>query len=343
MKRILVARLSAMGDVALAVPAIHNVLEANPNLEIVMLTRNQFQVFFGSHPRLSFHPIDLKGKHKGLLGLKKLHSELKTYNFNSFIDLHDILRTKVLRTYFKFSKVPYFFIDKDRKTKKKLIQKEIPFTQQKHSTDRYLDVFRRANVSVTPNFEFVLKTTPSERIEDALNLKDKTHRRIGIAPFGAHDSKQWGIKNIKELLKKIQEDNTTQVFLFGGGAKEVEVLNALATEFDNATVLAGQFSFKEELFALSQCDVVLAMDSGNMHLADLVGSKVVSIWTSTHPYLGFYPLHNLKYCLFPSQEELPEFPVSVFGKISTDKHLVVVEKARKIITVDSVLKVLMTK
>ncbi len=343
MKRILVARLSAMGDVALAVPAIHNVLEANPDIEIVMLTRNQFQVFYGAHPRLSFHSIDLKGKHKGLFGLKRLHSELKTYNFNSFIDLHDVLRTKVLRTYFKWSKVPSFVIDKDRKTKKKLIRNEIPLTQQKHSTERYLDVFKEAKIDTSPSFDFVLKTNASDVMVEVLNLADNTSKRIGIAPFGAHDSKQWGIENIKKLLDKLQGEKATRVFLFGGGAKEVELLNALATEFNNVTVLAGRFSLKEELFALSKCEVVLAMDSGNMHLADLVGSKVVSIWTSTHPYLGFYPLHNIANCLFPSPEELPEFPVSVFGKLSTDRDLAVVARAREIISVDAVFKVLMTK
>ena len=53
---------------------------------------------------------------------------------------------------------------------------------------------------------------------------------------------------------------------------------------DASKVLGG---LKEELILMRHLDAMLTMDSANMHLAALVGTKVVSIWGSTHPFAGF--------------------------------------------------------
>jgi ADP-heptose:LPS heptosyltransferase len=52
--------------------------------------------------------------------------------------------------------------------------------------------------------------------------------------------------------------------------------------------MAGKMSFKEELDVISGLDVMVSMDSANMHLASLYGVPVISIWGATHPFAGFY-------------------------------------------------------
>ena len=84
-----------MGDVALSAPVISSVLEQNPTLEIVFLSRQLFRPFFEEHDRLTFIGADLKGKHKGIFGLKKLQNELlKEHKFDAVVDLHDVLRKR---------------------------------------------------------------------------------------------------------------------------------------------------------------------------------------------------------------------------------------------------------
>ena len=74
-KKILVIRFSAMGDVALSAPVISSLLQQHPTLEIVFLSRQLFKPFFEEHDRLTFIGADLNGKHKGVIGLKKLQNE----------------------------------------------------------------------------------------------------------------------------------------------------------------------------------------------------------------------------------------------------------------------------
>ncbi len=62
---------------------------------------------------------------------------------------------------------------------------------------------------------------------------------------------------------------------------------------------------------MSHLDVMISMDSANMHLASLTGTPVVSIWGATHPYAGF-----VGWAQKPSnilQVDLPCRPCSIYG------------------------------
>jgi ADP-heptose:LPS heptosyltransferase len=67
----------------------------------------------------------------------------------------------------------------------------------------------------------------------------------------------------------------------------VEVLSKWEKEIPNTTSLAGKLSLSDELNMISKLRVMISMDSANMHLASLVGTRVVSVWGATHPYAGF--------------------------------------------------------
>ena len=79
-----------------------------------------------------------------------------------------------------------------------------------------------------------------------------------------------------------------RLFLLGGGKPEVLVLDEWENEFPGIINLSGKFSFKEELSIISHMDMMISMDSANMHLASLFGVPVVSIWGATHLFAGFY-------------------------------------------------------
>ena len=66
------------------------------------------------------------------------------------------------------------------------------------------------------------------------------------------------------------------------------VLGQWQDEFKNVQSLAGKLNLKNELHFISNLDVMVSMDSANMHFASLYGVPVISIWGGTHPYLGFY-------------------------------------------------------
>ena len=102
-----------------------------------------------------------------------------------------------------------------------------------------------------------------------------------------------------------------KIFLFGGGKREIEILTQWANQYSSATCIAGKLKMDAELALMSHLDVMVSMDSGNMHLASLVNTPVVSIWGATHPLAGFMGWKQSEENAI--QVDLPCRPCSVYG------------------------------
>ena len=309
-----------MGDVALCAPVIDAILEQHPNVEITFLTRPFFKPLFKSNSRLSFHFADFKKEHKGFFGLRKLYKELKVEQFDAVIDLHDVLRTQVIRRFFLLSFKPTacYVIDKGRSEKEAIVSKKKPLSPLKHTIERYLDVFSKAGLVASLNKKFCLE--PKVNLNNAELVAFKEENFIVIAPFAAHSSKEWGQKkwfNFLELFYASTLSENVSIMLLGGGANEKNTLDNWVAQFPRTTNITGLYSLEEELFMLSKAKAVVAMDSGNMHLGSIVGVPVISIWGPTHPYLGFAPLYNESFII---QADLPCRPCSVYGKLKTKEQ-----------------------
>ena len=96
-------RLSAMGDVAMTVPVLRAFVNQFPEVNITVISRPFFKPFFKGIPNLSFFAFDEKERHKGVAGLLRLFQDLKRLNIDAFADLHNVLRSKVIRNLFALS------------------------------------------------------------------------------------------------------------------------------------------------------------------------------------------------------------------------------------------------
>ena len=102
--------------------------------------------------------------------------------------------------------------------------------------------------------------------------------------------------------------------LFGGGISEIEILASWEKQFKNCISAAGKLSFSEELGFISNLDLMLAMDSGNAHLAAMYAVPTVTIWGVTHPYAGFSPFNQPQENALLSDRSLyPAIPTSIYG------------------------------
>ncbi len=288
MKKILVTRFSSMGDVAMTVPVLKNVLNQNHDLEIIFASRPFFAPFFQNIERLKFLPIDLNKDYKGIYGLYRLSRRLKKERFDNYADLHNVLRTKVIRLFLYFSVGKIAYLNKGRKEKKKLTRKKNKALRPLKATfERYADVFRKLNISIN-----LRKLHEQKKIPLSSSLKkkvsfDPSKKHLGIAPFAQYKGKMYPANRIKEVIALLSKNDKIQIFLFGGGEEEQKRLETITKEYPNAINLIGKINLHEELVLISHLDTMFSMDSANMHLASLVNVPVVSFWGATHPYAGF--------------------------------------------------------
>ncbi len=313
-KHLLIIRSSAMGDVAMAVHPIIALTNAYPDLKVTVLTNSFFSPFFETIPNVTVISLDKKGKHKGFLGLKKLSNEIKSLGIDAIADFHGVLRTNILKNLLRFSNIPFAQIDKGRTEKKALTRsKNKIFKPLKSSHQRYIDVLTTLSFKVELQADDVL---PKKKLSTDTQefISQNTKKWIGIAPFAQHQGKMYPYKKIEAIIEQLDSTNEYDIFLFGGGKKEVSILKKTANAFSNVTNIAGQVSFSEELALISNLDLMLSMDSGNGHLAALFGISVITIWGVTHPYTGFMPFgQSLENSLIPDLEQFPLIPTSIYG------------------------------
>lgn len=312
--RLLVIRTSAMGDVALVSPVLSEMKKQYPETEIILLTRPAFKSFFNqTEKHVIFFP-DFKKRHKGLRGLYRLYKDIQEQeNIDYVIDLHDVIRSKILRYFFRYNGVPVSVIDKGRREKRDLIsgKKKV---QLRHTVTRYCDTFAAAGFPLTPPGNNIISPHPSSLPGAAGIFNNISGLKIGVAPYAKHKLKLWPEEYMIRLLNMISERGEVNFFLFGG-RDESQQLDEFKKKVSGSLNLAGTLSLEEELAVMSKLDFMIAMDSSNMHMAALAGTKVISIWGGTDPLNGFGAwMQPPEYSVKISVDELTCRPCTIYGK-----------------------------
>lgn len=298
-----------MGDIAMTAPVIKQLACSYPDLEISMVSRPFAAAFFTKDilgecaQRIRFIGINPKApEYSGVLGLERLYRKLSSEHYDYVADFHGVLRTHYLRLRFRLSGVRTAVIDKHRAERHALVAPEGKknLHQLPTSFDNYADVLRRLGFDVKP-------------FPEAQRLANRDSMSIGIAPFAAHQGKVLPIETMERAIQLvIQRTPEMQVLLFGRGKQEDEVFGRWTKKYSQCrrvTDMAQNLSEELELMRNLRC--MVSMDSANMHLASLVGTRVVSVWGATHPCAGFMGWGQSTDDAV--QVDLPCRPCSIFG------------------------------
>lgn len=289
-KKLLVVRLSAIGDVAMTIPAIWSLVKNHPDVQVTFVSQGFARDIVNQLPGVLFVEANTKGRHKGLIGIWRLFSDLRKIDqFDALADLHDVIRSKVLRNLFYLSGIKKIaVIDKGRIEKRKLVRlNKKQLVQLKTTPERYMDTLRSLGYTIDDEFDYLFREARlPENITIHLGYKDK--RWIGIAPFAKHKGKIYPLEKMERVVEILAGSKTNKIILIGGGGQEQQILEAWEKKYPNTISIARKYSIINELKIISNLDVMVCMDSANMHFASLVNTPVVSIWGATHPYAGFY-------------------------------------------------------
>ena len=278
MKRLLIIRFSALGDVAMLVPLVKQLGQAYPDWEVTVLSKAQYEPLFRWMPmNVNFYGVDFKRAYAHMPGLNHLLHDLDYKHFDAVADMHDVLRSKFIRirTFWEGAKIAH--IHKDRFQKWLLIRHSL-----KHKHPLVSEVARYK--AVLAQLGFFLPEIPIADSEQPI-----PRANIGIAPFAAHRGKIYPINKMKDVVQalgKYMADRGEVVYLFGAGKQEHLILKAWEEKYEGVRV-AKEEDMAAELDLMATLRLMLTMDSSNMHLGSIAGTRVLSIWGATHPYTGF--------------------------------------------------------
>lgn len=291
-------RLSALGDVAILVPVLRAVAGANPDVRFTIAAPPILAPLFDDIPNADF--LGVKKKQSALA----IYRQLKSVGADAVADLHQINRVGRALALLRLDALAHLSPLRVRRIHKGRLSRLLFLrhlrTSPRHPQwQRYLDVFRHLGLA-----------TPSIQNPEFKNHNPEFKNHIGLAPFAQHEGKIWPWEHTSALALMLAEHGR-EVFLFGS-QDEAPKLESLAAQHPNITSLAGKHTFKEELDIIRSLNVMVSMDSANMHFASALGVRVVSIWGATHPDFGFYGFGQHRSDALCA--DLPCQPCSSFGQ-----------------------------
>lgn len=320
-RSVLLTRFSALGDVAIAVPVVYDACRANPSVNFLFLTRKLPARLFVNAPK-NLHVIGvdtarLKSPSEIVRLLKLLR---KQYRLDTMVDLHDVIRTQIMRTSARLLGMRVTHINKERAKKRRVTRRRHKIlTPLATTADRYRDALCRAGLDVAPRFKSIFEETPAQSaaFQTLTPPKQAGEKWIGVAPFAAHEGKIYPLSLMREVVEGLASRSNHTIFLFGAGPKETAELAKWAAEITPdptsriINAAADPIGLQNELHLIAHLDTMLTMDSANMHLASLTHTPTVSIWGATHPCTGFLGGTDTPNEVI--QKEMPCRPCSTYG------------------------------
>ena len=288
---VLLIRFSAIGDVAISVPVVQSLAHAFPDTRFTVLTSVRFLPFFKGLPaNVSLVGVDLRKDYHGRGGVRRLFRMLKPMGFDAVADLHGVLRTYSLGMMFRLHGVPVRRIRKNRLSRYRLTRFHFKdLSQRPTSAERYCKVLERLGFRFQVEFRPIFPPGGADISPVSSFTGGKDSPWIGVAPFAAHKGKMYPESLTREvMLQLLKAHPQARIFLFGRGQAEDKLFSRWCAELPQCLNVGQHLeNMQQELILMSHLDVMLSMDSANMHLASLTATPVVSIWGATHPYAGF--------------------------------------------------------
>ena len=198
-----------MGDVAMTIPVMKQVLDENPDVEIVFVTNRNWGALCAGIPRLTFFPAEVKGIHKGVKGLYRLFREIKQlHRVDAVADLHNVLRSKIIRSFFRLTGTRVAAIDKGRAEKKALTRKENKVLQPLTSTiERYAIVFRQLGLRCEMGRKPVFPPRPLPESVIAVTGAKTGKKWVGLAPFATYREKMYPLEKMTAVLGMLAQES----------------------------------------------------------------------------------------------------------------------------------------
>lgn len=301
--KILILRLSSIGDIVLTQPIVAALVKQYPQAEIHYLTKKPFRAIVESFGfPITIHSWEELKNFASLFKFGRLHK------FDLVVDLHKKFNTFLIKTAVAGKKTVTY--EKHHILRRKIVKHKTTETISS-TVDLYFSALNKLGFSTKQSYP---KLIPNELINLELNkhfIKTNPDLKfIGVFPGAQHKTKQYPIEQLKDVLELISKDKKLLFFSLGS-ASEQHLADYLITNTNLEIIdLCGKLSIEELIDVTAKLDFVISNDSGPMHIAAALGKSQIASFGATHPKLGFAPLN--KNALIISAD-LPCQPCSLHG------------------------------
>lgn len=276
MKRALIVKIGAIGDVVMALPLLPYLREKYPNLHITWVAGQIVKPLLEATQAIDLIlTVDETALFKSSLinkvtELVKIQKKLAGKLFDLTITGHVDWRYKLISLFVKSQKKSSF---------QRGDQRQNPVPGRYHA-DEYLRLASNEDASSMPKARFPSLFLPK------LQLQFGNEKLVALAPGGAKniladDSlRRWPIQNYVELAKNLQKRGIS-ILLTGSLSDEWIIPYFSEIPITN---LIGKINLLELVSLFQKCSLVITHDSGPLHLAKLAGCPIIGLFGPTNPW-----------------------------------------------------------
>ena len=284
MEKILLIRLSSLGDIVLTTPAIRAVRAYFPNAYIAMLVAKQSADVLRQNPHLNeIIQFNRFANDKDTGEMLRIIRILRQRKFVLTFDFQRKFRTELLM---------YFSGASERVGKGKLCTIRVPEQENKHATERYFDLLHAAGIPAE-NRQLEMFLSKTERADACYAFEEagvsEMQLKVGLFPGAGWKLREWMPERFASIGDRLVQHFNAQVIVFGG-PKETELVNTV-TSLMNAPAIpfAGTLQIRQLAASIEKCDLFLTNDTGPMHIAAAVGTPTVALFGPGN-HIRFQPL-----------------------------------------------------
>jgi lipopolysaccharide heptosyltransferase II len=290
LRKILLIRLSSIGDIILTTPLLRVLKARYPECEVHYITRKEFSELLRDDPLVDrLISIDVAG---GRSAMRALNLELMEQRYDAVLDLHNNFRSRILRNGLSSR---LHVVDKRSLRRLLLTQLHVnTFGEITPVPERYIETARRYGIhsdALGPR----LHPTEAQRASARIKLReagaDLVEYSIGLCPGAMHFTKRWPEEYFVELARLLTTRGE-RLLLFGGSQDNAIAEAIRRTAPPSINDLTGRLSLMETAAAMERCRVIVANDSGLMHMATAVQRPVIAIFGNTVREFGFFPYNS---------------------------------------------------
>lgn len=298
MAHTLIVRYNRIGDALITLPLIYDLANKYKNDKFTVLSYCKFEFLFKYMPsNVTFIPMIAKSQTGMFRGVSYLiKREIFVWKMKRLVKQFDKIAMLQFDTYEK--KLYKYFSDKQKENTAFSDNSGTRLKKNKHNsqdylsmTDLHIETFNLLGYNDIKPFynSSLLKNSDITNLSKRLKL-DLSKKIIAIAPFSREKSKIYPLDKMEKVANYFANNpDKYQVLILGGGKKEDAIINSWIKKSPNIISLINKLSFEDEVHLISHSNVVLTMDSANLHLASLLDIPVISIWGATIPQCGYYP------------------------------------------------------
>jgi len=289
--RILVIRLSSLGDIILTTPVLDALKDNCRNSEICFLSKQKYQGLFESDPRVhSVIYFEPEGKDKGFSGLLRLIRGLNQKKFDLIVDLHSNLRSLLIRLLVRAGKKVHY----NKKIIPRLLMVHLKRWKVKpvSTIDNYLKSLGEITIKAWSRIPRLYSKNENKIwvenffIENGL-LRDQI--LVGIAPGAKWETKRWELDKFSFVAKSLSQDLCAKILLVGN-KEDQQLIEEIEDHVGKEKIIQAVDLHLDRLIALvERCGLFISNDSGLMHIASSLGVPTIGIFGPTSPGLGFSP------------------------------------------------------